>query len=194
LSLQLDHVLWNHNGKFHWGDLGEWTESVYRAKGDDDKPQGSLGTTEGSNNSTHDSENQSNFDPTLVTRTIQLHDAYDETKKYDHRRTTLHARLQLSDGSWRHSSIDLDDHIVVKDGSLVAKGIRSRTIVLCFDGTGNEYDDTVCTFLTCPLALSLMGATQNTNVVYLMNQLQKADPTVQHVYYQVCTLALFALL
>jgi hypothetical protein len=169
-------VLWNHNGKFHWGDLGEWTESVY------------------------EDDNGSKFDPTLVTRTLRLRDSHSiddhahhaGSEEHDHYRTSLHARLQLSDGSWRHSSIDLDQHIVVEDGCLVTRGIRSRTIVLCFDGTGNEYDDTVCAFLTCPLALSLMGATQNTNVVYLMNQLQKADPTVQHVYYQVCTLPLFA--
>jgi hypothetical protein len=146
LSSQLDDVLWNHHGKFHWGDLGEWTESVYQNK------------TPGPKDSTQDSTNKSNFGPTLVTRAIQLCDATGESKKHNqyHYRTTLHARLQLYDGSWRHSSIDLDDHIVIEDGCLVARGIRSRTIVLCFDGTGNEYDDTVRADLIQMHSLSLI--------------------------------------
>ena len=43
-----------------------------------------------------------------------------------------------------------------------------RTLVLCFDGTANEFDDT------------------NTNIVKLVAVLKKKDPTKQMVYYQVC--------
>jgi len=43
---------------------------------------------------------------------------------------------------------------------------RSRTLVLCFDGTGDQFDGTP------------------TNVVRLMSLLEKSSPKKQLIYYQ----------
>ena len=43
-----------------------------------------------------------------------------------------------------------------------------RTLVLCFDGTGDKFDST------------------NSNVVRFFSMLAKGDPERQMVYYQVC--------
>jgi len=49
---------------------------------------------------------------------------------------------------------------------------RSRTLVLMFDGTGDQFDD------------------DNSNLVQLMTALYKDDRTQQMVYYQVCLLVM----
>jgi hypothetical protein len=59
-----------------------------------------------------------------------------------------------------------------------------RTLVLCFDGTSNEYDGEVCP----PLRRGQYSkvALQNTNVVKFFSLLKKDDSEQQLVYYQVC--------
>ena len=69
---------------------------------------------------------------------------------------------------------------------------KTRTIVLCFDGTSNEYDDTVRVF---PFPSSLekiivschRDVPQNTNVVKLYSILKKDKVEDQVCYYQVST-------
>ena len=66
---------------------------------------------------------------------------------------------------------------------------KPRTLVLCFDGTGNEYDDTVG---LCHLLFPFLGynpcccdVPQNTNVVKLYSALRKDKVEDQLCYYQV---------
>jgi hypothetical protein len=68
---------------------------------------------------------------------------------------------------------------------------KPRTLVLCFDGTGNEYDDTVgLCHLPFPRAflgynLCCCDVPQNTNVVKLYSTLRKDKVEDQLCYYQV---------
>jgi hypothetical protein len=68
----------------------------------------------------------------------------------------------------REAKVDLSEHLTVNDaGDLISYDLQTpRTIVLCFDGTSNEFDDT------------------NTNVVKLFSCLKKNSPNDQAVYYQ----------
>ena len=58
-----------------------------------------------------------------------------------------------------------------------------RTLVLCFDGTGDQFDADVCVD-----GLSLLRSSpshQNSNIVQFFSMLKKDDPSEQMVYYQV---------
>lgn len=60
----------------------------------------------------------------------------------------------------------------------------NRTLVLCFDGTGDHFDSDV----GAPAFLRgsrMLTARQNSNVVQLVSMLRKDDTTQQLVYYQV---------
>jgi hypothetical protein len=67
--------------------------------------------------------------------TTQCYDVADRKN-----RSTLRARPRLSD--WRSASADLDDQVMFQDNKLIAPP-RNRTIIMCFDGTGDKYDDDV---------------------------------------------------
>jgi uncharacterized protein (DUF2235 family) len=63
---------------------------------------------------------------------------------------------------------------------------QPRTLVLCFDGTSNEFSERVSQSVDCCLDVAyLVGViTQNTNVVKLYSILKKDDPKSQLCYYQ----------
>jgi uncharacterized protein (DUF2235 family) len=72
---------------------------------------------------------------------------------------------------YRKATINLARHIGVKDDGdvpqLITFGLaKSKTIILCFDGTGDSFDD------------------ENTNVVKLFSCLKKDNAEEQAVYYQ----------
>jgi uncharacterized protein (DUF2235 family) len=64
--------------------------------------------------------------------------------------------------------------------------VEQKTLVLCFDGTGNSYSDTVRPLVhssgPCAYGDELP---QNTNVVKLFGLLDKTFHTKQRVYYEV---------
>jgi uncharacterized protein (DUF2235 family) len=64
--------------------------------------------------------------------------------------------------------------------------MEQKTLVLCFDGTGNSYSDTVRPFVhpSGPFPY-IRGLPQNTNVVKLFGLLEKKSHTKQRVYYEV---------
>lgn len=64
-----------------------------------------------------------------------------------------------------------------------------RTLVLCFDGTGDQFDSDVRISLpmSAPILCGLnVLVFQNSNVVLLFSMLMKDSPSEQMVYYQVC--------
>ena len=64
----------------------------------------------------------------------------------------------------------------------------ARTLVLCFDGTGDQFDADVLTRLPClSICRSLIenNHPQNTNIVQFCTTLEKGDKDQQMVYYQV---------
>ena len=66
--------------------------------------------------------------------------------------------------------------------------IPPRTLVLCFDGTGNQFDAVVRgTNSAVSLCRSLIENyhSQNTNIVQFCTTLEKCDKDQQMVYYQV---------
>ena len=68
-----------------------------------------------------------------------------------------------------------------------------RTVVLCFDGTGDSFDKDVSQLPSPSHPGSypiLNGTLQNTNVVNFVATLKKDDPTTQLVYYQVICVTL----
>jgi len=64
---------------------------------------------------------------------------------------------------------------------------KSRTIILCFDGTAGEYGNIVSSLslLLCFLPLITYSLLQNTNVVKFFSLLKKDDFSEQLCYYQV---------
>ena len=82
------------------------------------------------------------------------------------------------------------------DLSVIPPSHDDRTIILCFDGTGDQFDADVCadTCSQCsplpqPTAESLLA--QNSNIIQLFSMLKKDDKSQQVVYYQVCISAFF---
>jgi hypothetical protein len=63
---------------------------------------------------------------------------YGVTDRQNH--SALHSRPHLPD--WRSASADGDDQVMFQDNKLIARP-RNRTIIMCFDGTGDKYDDDV---------------------------------------------------
>jgi hypothetical protein len=61
-----------------------------------------------------------------------------------------------------------------------------RTLVLCFDGTGNQFDDEVRT-IADPLSRISLIVSKNSNVINFFTLLKKDDKSQQLVYYQVRT-------
>ena len=61
---------------------------------------------------------------------------------------------------------------------------QPRVIVLCFDGTANQYDETVSRPSSCSAHADVQKH-QNTNVVKFYALLDKSCPLEQIVYYQV---------
>lgn len=62
---------------------------------------------------------------------------------------------------------------------------RARTLVLCFDGTGDQFDDDVCILPSMAFVQVITSLIlQNSNIVRLFQLLKKNDPTRQMCYYQ----------
>jgi hypothetical protein len=63
---------------------------------------------------------------------------------------------------------------------------KPRTLVLCFDGTSNEFSERVGQLSIAALDVAYLVdvTTQNTNVVKLYSILKKDDPKSQLCYYQ----------
>ena len=86
------------------------------------------------------------------------------------------------------SACDPSDHQRV----WIPDGPTARTLVLCFDGTGDSFDEDVSqpsspSYLrsgSCP-RLTRMWRSQNSNVVQFLAMLKKDNPENQLVYYQV---------
>jgi uncharacterized protein (DUF2235 family) len=66
---------------------------------------------------------------------------------------------------------------------------KPRTLVLCFDGTANEFGERVSQLSIAALDVAYLVDViiQNTNVVKLYSILKKDDPKSQLCYYQACT-------
>lgn len=66
------------------------------------------------------------------------------------------------------------------------QGLPPRNLVLCFDGTSNEFEaDKVRGELTDPIEpLLIFTYDQNTNIVHLFQMLKRDKPDKQLVYYQ----------
>ena len=63
----------------------------------------------------------------------------------------------------------------------------NRTIVLCFDGTGDQFSEDVRnTFFFKGIPADLSQNSQNSNIVQFFSMLSKDNKTEQMVYYQVC--------
>ena len=61
-----------------------------------------------------------------------------------------------------------------------------RTLVLCFDGTGDQFkSDVGLPWYICLFFFSLSHYPQNSNIVQFFSMLAKDDPSQQMVYYQV---------
>ena len=65
----------------------------------------------------------------------------------------------------------------------------ARTLVLCFDGTGDQFDADVCVHIFYSWwpfhRTSLFSVSQNSNIVQFFSMLKKDDKSQQMVYYQV---------
>jgi hypothetical protein len=81
----------------------------------------------------------------------------------------------------------------VYDSTVLPPSHDARTLVLCFDGTGDQFDTDVRTpFLSSSRAsdtlahrMTLLSSLQNSNIVQLFSMLKKDDKSQQLVYYQV---------
>jgi hypothetical protein len=81
------------------------------------------------------------------------------------------------------------------DTSVVPPSHDARTIVLCFDGTGDQFDADVCIIFLFPRSPSSTDSrSQNSNIVQFFSMLKKDDKSQQMVYYQVCFFGLFVFL
>jgi uncharacterized protein (DUF2235 family) len=71
---------------------------------------------------------------------------------------------------------------------------HTRTVVLCFDGTGDQFDTDVCV-PSCSRCLPhrLSRRSQNSNIIQLFSMLKKDDKSQQVVYYQVGRCGFFVL-
>jgi Uncharacterized alpha/beta hydrolase domain (DUF2235) len=67
-----------------------------------------------------------------------------------------------------------------------------RTIVLCFDGTGDQFSEDVCmlSFLLRNLPADVSQNSKNSNIVQFFSMLRKDNKSEQMVYYQVRQLIL----
>jgi uncharacterized protein (DUF2235 family) len=65
----------------------------------------------------------------------------------------------------------------------------ARTLVLCFDGTGDYFDADVCVDIFYPRwpfhRTAPFSVSQNSNIVQFFSMLKKDDKSQQMVYYQV---------
>ena len=79
------------------------------------------------------------------------------------------------------------------DTSVIPPSHDARTLVLCFDGTGDQFDADVCAHpVSVPGNVSLTGCCpQNSNIVQFFSMLKKDDRSQQMVYYQVSAEANF---
>lgn len=64
-------------------------------------------------------------------------------------------------------------------------GEHHRTLVLCFDGTGDQFDDDVRIEVATGCCSGLTNSMQNSNIVQFLAMLRKDDNSRQLVYYQV---------
>lgn len=82
---------------------------------------------------------------------------------------------------WSYKSVWVPD-----PESPTEKDSRPRTLVLCFDGTGDQFDDDVSNILVLRLSLLLIvsSCNQNSNIVQFLACLKKNDKERQLVYYQ----------
>ena len=61
-----------------------------------------------------------------------------------------------------------------------------RTIILCFDGTGDQFDEDVrTTFFKKELPTDVSQNSKNSNIVQFFSMLRKDNKSEQMVYYQV---------
>lgn len=60
-----------------------------------------------------------------------------------------------------------------------------RTLVLCFDGTGDQFDTDVSSPQDTPTVSFDDALSQNSNIIQFFSMLKKDDPSQQMVYYQV---------
>src|SRR5258708_17522218 len=72
------------------------------------------------------------------------------------------------------------------DTLMVPPSHEARTIVLCFDGTGDQFDVDVCAISLFTISSSpIESRSQNSNIEQLFSMLKKDDKSQQAVYYQV---------
>jgi len=73
------------------------------------------------------------------------------------------------------------------DSTVIPPSHHARTLILCFDGTGDQFDSDVCPHLYSRVAPSPSprSSLQNSNIVQLFSMLKKDDKSQQMVYYQV---------
>ena len=67
---------------------------------------------------------------------------------------------------------------------------QERNLILCFDGTGDSFDEDVSQLSRLGSRSQLMRHFQNSNVVQLLAMMKKDEPEKQLVYYQVISLGL----
>ena len=80
------------------------------------------------------------------------------------------------------------------DHSVIPPSHKDRTIILCFDGTGDQFDTDVCV-PPCSRCLPhrLSRRSQNSNIIQFFSMLKKDDKNQQVVYLQVCNSGAFVL-
>ena len=86
-------------------------------------------------------------------------------------------------------------HTQSEPSTVIPPSHDARTIILCFDGTGDQFDADVCADLCSTISLSLTAesCSQNSNIVQFFSMLKKDDKSQQVCYYQVRTDGFFVL-
>ena len=64
----------------------------------------------------------------------------------------------------------------------------NRTIILCFDGTGDQFDEDVRIIFSVKRNILSLPYSKNSNIVQFFSMLRKDNKSEQMVYYQVCQL------
>ena len=106
-----------------------------------------------------------------------------------HTQMTTDATLSMDDTQ----STDSSPTSAVYDATVIPPSHDARTLVLCFDGTGDQFDADVRSHFLFPGYASghlahrtpLCCYLQNSNIVQFFSMLKKDDKSQQLVYYQV---------